>query len=72
MMDNGSWEEYQMLILAELKRFDKDIQEVKKTQSEILSEIAVLKVKAGLWGALGGIATAIASGILYLIGASKH
>lgn len=67
----GSWEAYQRLVLAELKRFDEDIQDIKSKQQEILSEIAVLKVKAGVWGAIGGLLTAIASGILFIIG-GKH
>ena len=68
----GSWEEYQRLVLAELKRFEKDILEIKSSQTDILTEIAILKVKAGIWGAIGGILTAIASGILYMLGSSKH
>lgn len=72
MAESESWDVYQKLILAELQRFDGDIQDLKKGQSEILSEIAILKLKSGLWGALAGAITAVGSGILYLVGSAKH
>ena len=71
--ENGSWDEYQKLIIAELNRFDRELKEIKSSQIKILSEIEILKVKAGVWGAMGGLVTGIGAAILYLLGLSgKH
>jgi hypothetical protein len=66
---NG-WNEYQRLVLAELERhntrletIDEKISAVRvdlvKLQVELAAEIATLKVKSGLWGALAGILTVL-------------
>jgi uncharacterized membrane protein len=71
---NG-WSEYQRLVLAALERHDSHLESIDekigavrmdlaKLQVEIATEIATLKVKSGLWGALAGVITVmIALGI---------
>lgn len=55
---NG-WTQYQKLVLAELERLGDEYKEIKNTLSEIQLEIAMLKVKSGLWGALAGVVTVL-------------
>lgn len=60
---NEPWVEYRRLILAELERLNVGVQglttqivEVRVTDlAEIRSEIGMLKVKAGVWGIVGGV-----------------
>jgi len=62
MGDNDSWREWSNFVLMELKRtntqiedLDKKIEKLKDDQiSKLKVEIAMLKVKAGIWGVMGG------------------
>ena len=49
------WNEYQKLVLSELARLNKGIEALKGKVGEMAVEIAVLKAKASMWGALAGI-----------------
>jgi|TARA_Y100000296_G_C4940626_1_gene141277 hypothetical protein len=53
MADNG-WSEYQKLVLAELKRLDANVLELRDEVSELRVSVEVLRQKAVTWGALGG------------------
>ena len=52
-MTNNGWSEYEKLVLNELERHNNLIEGIRKDVSDIRSEIAMLKVKSGLWGMLG-------------------
>ena len=63
-MTNNGWSEYEKLVLNELERHNNLIEGIRKDVSDIRSEIAMLKVKSGLWGMLGAtIPLAIAIGL---------
>lgn len=55
----GDWTEYQRLVLAELERHGRMLTALDDRMREELSgirvEIATLKVKAGVWGAIAGL-----------------
>ena len=51
----NDWSEYQKLVLAELERHGKLISEIDTKISEIRIELAMLKVKSGIWGAAAGL-----------------
>jgi hypothetical protein len=53
-MTGNGWNEWQNHVLAELKRLNNCIERMEEDVGKIHSEIAVLKVKAGMWGALAG------------------
>lgn len=66
--DSNGWNEWSKYVLNELKRLndsvDKLTQEVGEMKSEFRTEIALLKLKSGLWGLAGGavpVAIAIAT-----------
>jgi hypothetical protein len=67
MADNG-WSEYQKLVLAELKRLDANVLELRDEVSELRVSVEVLRQKAVTWGALGGfivwLTTVAASSLL--------
>ena len=49
---NG-WNEYEKLVMAELERLNTAVQCISNEVVSIRVEIAMLKVKAGMWGAVG-------------------
>lgn len=51
---NG-WQEYQRLVLYELKAHTDTLADFGKELTNVKVEIGMLKVKAGLWGLLGGL-----------------
>ena len=51
--DNG-WDEHRKLVLAELKRHGEECEKIIDRLNEFQVAIAVLKVKAGIWGAVAG------------------
>ena len=51
---NG-WREYQNLVLHELRSHSTDLKEIRKELQAVHTDIAMLKVKAGVWGGLGGL-----------------
>ena len=58
--ENNVWNQWSKYVLAEITRAHKEIEDLEKAVSELKIEMAVQKVKAGLWGAaMGAIAGAI-------------
>lgn len=53
MDDHENWSEYKRLVLSELKRLHDTIEGIEKAIGKINTEIATLKAKAGIWGAIG-------------------
>ena len=49
----GGWSEYQRLVLSELKRLDEAIEKLVKSVNQLSRDVEMLKVKAGIWGAVG-------------------
>jgi hypothetical protein len=69
-----SWDEYRRLVLSEIERIDRNIEQESKARtlavssleskiSEARESIVALQVKAGLWGAVAG-GVAAAAGLL--------
>lgn len=52
-ISTNGWNEYQKLVLNELERHNKLIESIRYDLSDIKTEIAMLKVKSGLWGMVG-------------------
>ncbi len=54
MIGNGTWDEWSKHVLLELKRLGDGQESHNSLLGNIRTEIAMLKVKSGIWGALGG------------------
>ena len=54
MTANG-WTEYQRLVMNTLEQHEKKLELISHTLTDIKVEIGMLKVKAGLWGTIGGV-----------------
>lgn len=66
MSDSGGqngWNEWSRHVLAELERLNAYCERIEKKLNEAITDIATLKVKAGVWGAIGG-AVPVALGLL--------
>lgn len=64
MNNANNWLKYQELVLAELKRHSMSLNSLEKHLNKIEIEIAMLKLKSGIWGMLGA---AIPLGIAMLV-----
>lgn len=51
---NNGWNEYQNLVLNELKRHNELIEDLREEIGLVKTEIATLKVKSGIWGFAAG------------------
>ena len=54
MTENG-WGKHETHVLEELKRINKCLEENNKIMLAVQIDISMLKVKAGLWGAVAGL-----------------
>ena len=51
--DSDGWDQWAVFVLKELERLNAHYEALRKEVGKIHTEIATLKVKAGLWGAMG-------------------
>lgn len=64
--ENGdaSWQRYQKLVVGELGRLNDGLERIEKEITDLKVAIAMLQVKAGVWGLIGGaIPVAISLGV---------
>ena len=65
-----SWGKWSKYVLHTLEQYDKRLENIEKCQIEIKGDIRELKVKAGIWGLVGGCiptAAAILIGVVIWI-----
>ena len=60
--ENG-WREYQRLVLFQLEGHTARLEDIDRGLERVRLEIAMLKLKSGLWGAAAGALAAIGGGI---------
>ena len=60
------WVEYRKLVLSEIERLTVSVEKLRDELGTIRSEIVGLKVKAGIWGLIGG-AIPVAIGLATLL-----
>lgn len=51
---SDSWGDWGNHVLSELQRLNKNFETMQDSNSKMWVEIAMLKVKSGLWGVVGG------------------
>lgn len=62
--DDDGWDVYKRLVLAELERVNERLEALLEDQVQMRESIASLKVKSGIWGAIGGALPAIVTLII--------
>lgn len=55
----GDWASWANHVLSELERLNTNMEKLRDEQTTTRVEIAALKVKSGVWGALGGVCTVV-------------
>lgn len=64
--ENG-WNEWSKFVLKELERLNHCYENLNKTAGRIQTEIAMLKVKSGIWGAIGGAIPVMIGLVIWLL-----
>jgi len=52
--NNGEFKEYRRLLISELERLTREVNECRQEIQSIHREITKLNVKSGVWGLMGG------------------
>ena len=69
MSGENGWNEYQKLVLTKLEEYNDHFEKIYRILNETRIDIAALKVKSGVWGAVaGGLTVAVILLIAYLKG----
>lgn len=67
-MTPSGWEGYERLVMSKLNELGGDIQRVEDKVETLLIDVAMLKVKAGVWGAVAGLIPASVAVVFMLTG----
>ncbi len=69
MSGENGWNEHQKLVLTKLEEYNDHFEKIYRILNETRIDIAALKVKSGVWGAVaGGLTVAVILLIAYLKG----
>lgn len=58
---SNGWNEYQRLVLAELKRLDASVRHLHEDLDDLRLSVEVLRTRAITWGAVGGLVVWLSS-----------
>jgi len=58
---SNGWNEYQRLVLAELKRLDASVHHLHEDLDDLRLSVEVLRTRAITWGAVGGLVVWLSS-----------
>lgn len=61
--ENG-WPEWRRHVLLELNRLEERHRFMSQQLQKILVEVAMLKVKSGIWGLMGGLIPVVVAGVV--------
>lgn len=67
MANGNDWSEYQKLVMTELKRLTKECKQLADALAKMHVEIAVIKVRAGFFGALAGSVPSLVAVLVMLL-----
>jgi hypothetical protein len=62
MMAEDDWREYRRLVISNFETLERGLKEADRKLEKLALELAVLKVKSGVWGAIGGAAGGAGAG----------
>lgn len=67
MANENGWNEWSKHVLAELERLNNCYEELNKSVNKVHVEIAMLQVKSGIWGAIGGCIPLMVAFVYWLL-----
>ena len=71
MAENNGWSKYEKMVIDKLDDHDDKFNGIENKLTQIQVDIATLKVKAGVWGGIGGLIPAIIAIVMFYATAAK-
>ena len=71
MADDNGWSKYEKMVIEKLDDHDDKFNGIENKLTQIQVDIATLKVKAGVWGGIGGLIPAVIAIVMFYATASK-
>ena len=64
-VDSNGWSKYEKLVMDKLDEHDDRFGNVEEMLTQVRVDIATLKVKAGLWGGIGGLIPVVIALVMF-------
>ena len=71
MAEDNGWSKYEKMVIEKLDDHDQKFTGIEDKLTQIQVDIATLKVKAGVWGAIGGLIPAVIAIVMFYATAAK-
>jgi len=71
MAEDNGWSKYEKMVIDKLDDHDSKFSGIEDKLTQIQVDIATLKVKAGVWGGIGGLIPAIIAIVMFYATAAK-
>ncbi len=71
MAENNGWSKYEKMVIDKLDDHDDKFNGIEDKLTQIQVDIATLKVKAGVWGGIGGLIPAVIAIVMFYATAAK-
>ena len=71
MADNNGWSKYEKMVIDKLDDHDDKFNGIEDKLTQIQVDIATLKVKAGVWGGIGGLIPVVIAIVMFYATAVK-
>ena len=71
MAENNGWSKYEKMVIDKLDDHDDKFNGIEDKLTQIQVDIATLKVKAGVWGGIGGLIPAVIAIDMFYATAAK-
>ncbi len=71
MAENNGWSKYEKMVIDKLDGHDDKFNGIENKLTQIQVDIATLKVKAGIWGGIGGLIPVVIAIVMFYATNSK-
>ena len=71
MAEDNGWSKYEKMVIEKLDDHDDKFNGIEDKLTQIQVDIATLKVKAGVWGGIGGLIPAVIAKVMFYATAAK-
>tara|TARA_B100000029_G_scaffold505257_1_gene585645 strand:+ start:1043 stop:1258 length:216 start_codon:yes stop_codon:yes gene_type:complete len=71
MAEDNGWSKYEKMVIDKLDDHDDKFNGIESKLTQIQVDIATLKVKAGIWGGIGGLIPAVIAIVMFYATAAK-
>ena len=71
MAENNGWSKYKKMVIDKLDDHDDKFNGIEDKLTQIQVDIATLKVKAGVWGGIGGLIPVVIAIVMFYATAVK-